>query len=443
LHIPRHVARQPVIAHMKAWQRSGESLIELTQSRKTAILSESLQLTDDWSSEPCLNAGMNQLSEQAIDKARANFKLKNPRLAKDMEYWDTVEFLTKTKLFFNGVLTKAAILLLGKPESTVYLRPISPQITWVLYNKEGVERDYSHFEPPYILALDEVFAKIRNLKFRYLKEGTLFPEETDQYDPENIKEALSNCIAHMDYRMGGRITVSENEDGYLTFTNPGDFLPGSISHVLNSEEPPTFYRNTLLVKSMESFNMIDSIGKGIKRMFKVQRDRFFPMPDFDIGESKVKVTLTGKVLDLEYARILARNPEMNLTDIILLDKVQKRKTLTKVESRMLRDKGLIEGKSPSITMSARLAQTTGQKATYTLNKAFQKEMYLNWIVQGIRDHGFLTRKDIENLLWDRLSDLYSEKQKKVKVNNLISELRKANKIRNTGSDSKPVWVLIE
>jgi ATP-dependent DNA helicase RecG len=48
---------------------------------------------------------------------------------------------------------------------------------------------------------------------------------------------------------------------------------------------------------MESFNMIDSIGSGIKRMFRVQRERFFPMPDYDFSGNKVKLTLTGKVLD--------------------------------------------------------------------------------------------------------------------------------------------------
>lgn len=200
-------------------------------------------------------------------------------------------------------------MLLGNPEAVALLSPVYPQISWVLYNREKIERDYKHFEPPYVLAMDELFAKIRNLKYRYLKDGTLFPDEIDQYDPQNIKEALSDCIAHMDYTIGGRISVSENEDGYISFTNPGSFLPGTIKKVIQSEEPPSFYRNTLLVKTMESFNMIDSIGSGIKRMFRVQRERFFPMPDYDFSDKKVKLTLTGKVLDMDYARLLVRNPD--------------------------------------------------------------------------------------------------------------------------------------
>jgi len=443
LHIPKHAARQPVIAHRKAWQRSGDSLIELTDSRKAAILIEPLHTIDDWSASVCPAATIQELDETAITKARQNFKVKNPRLAVEMEQWDTTTFLTKTKLLVNGQLTRTAILLLGKPEAVVHLSPLQPQISWVLYNKDKVERDYRHFEPPYILAIDEVYAKIRNLKYRYLKDGTLFPEEIDQYDAKNIKEALSNCIAHMDFTLGGRISVAENEDGYISFTNPGAFLPGSVEEVLKSEEPPSFYRNTLLAKTMESFNMIDSIGSGIKRMYRVQRERYFPMPDYDFSGNKVKLTLTGKVLDMDYARVLARNPELSLDEIILLDKVQKRKSLTEEELKQLRAKGLIEGKKPNIIISARVAQATGQKATYTRNKAFTKQQYFDWIIQGIKDHGSLSRQDIEQLLWDRLSDLYSDKQKKVKINNLISDLRKMGKIKNLGSDAKSKWVLIE
>ncbi len=147
LHIPKHMPRLPVIAHRKAWQRSGDNLIELSQSRKDAILVEPLHIVDDWSAVTC-PATISQLDEAAIAKAKFNFKIKNPRIAGEVEGWDTPTFLTKTKLLINGQLTRTAILLLGKPEAVVHLNPLQPQISWVLYNKDKVERDYQHFEPP-------------------------------------------------------------------------------------------------------------------------------------------------------------------------------------------------------------------------------------------------------------------------------------------------------
>lgn len=441
LHIPKHAARQPVIAHRKAWQRSGDSLIELTASRKAAILIEPLHTIDDWSAVVCPAATLQELDETAILKARQNFKVKNPRLADEMEQWDATTFLTKTKLLVNGQLTRTAILLLGKPEAVVHLSPLQPQISWVLYNKDKVERDYQHFEPPYILAVDEVYAKIRNLKYRYLKDGTLFPEEIDQYDAKNIKEALSNCIAHMDFTLGGRISVAENEDGYISFTNPGSFLPGSVEEVLKSEEPPSFYRNTLLAKTMESFNMIDSIGSGIKRMFRVQRERYFPMPDFDLSANKVKVTLTGKVLDMDYARVLARNPELSLDEIILLDKVQKKKNLTDTEVRLLKGKDLIEGRKPNFHISVSVAEKTEQKADYIKARGFKDDHYKAMILEFIDKYGSASKEEIDKLVLDLLPKILDNGQRSNKVRNLVYAMSKRDKtIKNTGTSRYPKWV---
>jgi ATP-dependent DNA helicase RecG len=438
LQIPAAPQGLPVSFEGHYFGRDGEELSPLNLEELERIRRQSAIV--DWSAVTC-SAAISELDEAAILKARQNYKVKNPRLADEMEHWDTTTFLAKTKLLVNGQLTRTVILLLGKPESVVHLSPLQPQISWVLYNKDKVERDYQHFEPPYILAVDEVYAKIRNLKYRYLKDGTLFPEEIDQYDAKNIKEALSNCIAHMDYTLGGRISVAENEDGYISFTNPGSFLPGSVEEVLKREEPPSFYRNTLLAKTMESFNMIDSIGSGIKRMFRVQRERYFPMPDFDLSANKVKVTLTGKVLDMEYARVLARNPELSLDEIILLDKVQKKKELTDAEVRHLKGKDLIEGRKPNFHISVSVAEKTEQKADYIKARGFKDDHYKAMILEFIDKYGSASKEDIDKLVLDLLPKVLDEGQRSNKVRNLVYAMSKRDKtIKNIGTSRYPKWV---
>ncbi len=322
------------------------------------------------------------------------------------------------------------------------MNPGIARITWILKDKDNIERDYQHFFCPMILAVDEVFGKIRNLKYRYLKEDSLFPDEVEQFEPFTIKEALSNCIAHQDYPMGGKINIVEREDGILVFSNLGSFLPGNVENVINSDTPPEFYRNNHLVQVMFNLNMIDSVGSGIKRMFRFQRERFFPMPDYDFSNNRVQATITGKILDMEYAKVLARNTGLTLMEIIMLDKVQKKKTLIDAEINHLRSKGLIEGKKPRIYISAKLAQTIGQKAVYTRNKPFDKQYYLDFIVKGIKEHGSLDRSDIDQLLIDKLSDLYNYKQRKTKITNLIAELRAKGIIKNVGTDYQPKWILV-
>lgn len=434
LQIPAAPPGFPVSFEGHYYGRDGEELSPLNLEEIERIRRQSA--ISDWSAVTC-PATLSQLDEDAIAKAKYNYKVKNPRIAAEVEGWDTNTFLTKTKLLVNGQLTRTAVLLLGKPEAVAQLSPLQPQISWVLYNKEKVERDYQHFDPPYILAVDEVFAKIRNLKYRYLMDGTLFPDEVDQYDPQNVKEALSNCIAHMDYTLGGRISVAENEDGYISFTNPGSFLPGSIKEVIESEEPPSFYRNTLLAKTMESFNMIDSIGSGIKRMFRVQRERFFPMPDYDFSGNKVKLTLTGKVLDMDYARVLVRNPELSLDEIILLDKVQKKKELTEAEVRQLKAKNLIEGRKPNFHISVSVAEKTEQKADYILSKGIDDDYYKKLIDEYLKKFGKAKRADLEKVLKSKLPGVLTEEQKKHKIKNLLQAMKTEQRIK---LDEGRFWV---
>ena len=86
------------------------------------------------------------------------------------------------------------------------------------------------------------------------------------------------------------------------------------------------YREPFLAEAMVNLNMIDTIGSGIKRMFTKQRERYFPMPDYDLSEpERVKVRIIGKVLDEKYTRMLMARTDLDLLDVIALDKVQKGK----------------------------------------------------------------------------------------------------------------------
>ena len=166
------------------------------------------------------------------------------------------------------------------------------------------------------------------------------------------------------------------------------------------------------------------------------------MPEYDLSGGKVKVTVIGKVLDLDFARVLARSTDLTLDEIIMLDKVQKRKRLRQGEEKHLRSKKLIEGRKPNYFISARVAQQTGQKAAYTKNKPFDKVYYLDLIEKAIREHSYVERKDVDELLWRKLPDWMNDNQKKIKINNLLAELSRKKRIRNNGSDAKPRWVLI-
>ncbi len=109
----------------------------------------------------------------------------------------------------------------------------------------------------------------------------------------------------------------------------------------------------------------------------------------------------------------------------------------------LKKKKLIEGIRPNIFISAKLAQTTGQKAEYTKAKGFDKQKYFELITNCIKQHGNVERSDINELLWNVLPSWMTEKQKYTKINHLLAELRRKNKIQNIGSDFKSKWILLD
>jgi len=437
--IPAAPKGYPIAFDGHYYGRDGEELVPLNLEEIERIRAQAT--TEDWSAAIIQDASLDDLDIEAIALARKNFKNKFPEKAAEVDQWDDITFLNKAKITIKGKITRAAIILLGNEESEHFINPAEAKVRWLLKDTNGNDKDYDIFGCPMILAVDKVYARIRNLKYRYIKDGTLFPEEVNQYEPYSIREALNNCIAHQDYTKHGRINVIEMDD-QLIFTNLGSFIPGSVEKVIKEDAPEEHYRNRFLASAMFNLKMVDTAGGGIKKIFNYQRDRFFPMPDYDLSGGKVKVTISGKILDMEYARLLARNPDLTLDEIIMLDKVQKKLSLTDFEEKRLRSQQLIEGRKPNFYIGKSVAQKTGQKASYSKNKGFDKEYYLDLIVKSIREHNSLDRSDVDQLLWNKLPDWMDDKQKKIKINNLLSELRKENKIINNGTYKMPKWVLI-
>ncbi|MBA1336322.1 MAG: Transcriptional regulator [Firmicutes bacterium] len=190
--------------------------------------------------------------------------------------------------------------------------------------------------------------------------------------------------------------------------------------------------------------MIDTIGSGIKKMFLLQMQRYFPLPDYDLSQpDKVKVRILGEIIDENYTKLLIRNTNLDLKTVMYLDKVQKKAPLTKDEYKFLKKQNLVEGRYPNIYVVSQVAAATGEKAKYIKNRAFDKNYYKKLIIDFIKEYGSASRKDIDELLIDKLPDILDEKQKKKKISNIISEMaNKDNAIKNIGTFSKSKWVLI-
>ena len=443
IHIPRHKPKLPVYAHDKAWQRIEDSLVELTSERLNAILEETSP-TYDWSAEIIAEATLEDLEPKALLKAREEYKSVHPRLADEVNTWDDMELLGRAGVAVKGKLTRAAILLLGKPTAVHFLSPSVATVTWVLVDEHDEKSDYEHFTIPFLLTVDEALAKIRNLNQRILPGGTLFPDIVKQYDEYSIREILHNAIAHQDYTMQERVTMVETPNS-VSFSNGGYFLPGSVRNAIEQTGPQKYYRNYALCQGMVSFNMIDTIGRGIRKVFTEQQKRYFPMPDYQIDQAKKEVTVKiyGKLINEQYYRLFKANPDLSLYDCIALDMVQKHETIDKDIAARLRKLHLVEGRYPKLFLSAYTAKTVDNKelkTEYIHNKSFNDLHFKDMIVQYLRSFGGATRAELNTLLQSKLSDVLTEEQKIRKIGNMLSALKKDGIIQLS---EKKKWILVE
>ena len=389
IHIPKHLPKRPVFAHNKAWQRIEDSLVEMTTERMSTILDEPIFSETDWSAQIVSDATIDDLDEVAIAKGRMMFKKVHSRIPEaEVNAWTVETFLSKCGIMKNGGITRAAIILLGKYESAFKLRPAVVQVTWTRRDEKQDVVDYEHFTVPFILTVDEILSKIENLTMREMPGGTLFPDTMKQYDDYTIREALHNCIAHQDYTMQQRINFVENPT-YLYYSNAGSFIPGTLENALTNEEPQAYFRNECLCRAMVDFNMIDTVSRGIKKMFNEQWRRHFPMPDYEIDAKnrKVSVRIYGNEINKQYTNLLKTNDSLTLWDCISLDAVQKGRTIHEDVAQNLLNRGLIEGEAPNYTISLGIAKATNQLQGYTKQKGLDKEKMKQMILQYLKNAG--------------------------------------------------------
>ena len=389
IHIPKHLPKRPVFAHNKAWQRIEDSLVAMTTERTSAILDEPIFSETDWSAQIVSDATIDDLDEVAIAKARMMFKKVHSRIPEaEVNAWTVETFLSKCGIMKNGGITRAAIILLGKYESAFKLRPAVVQVTWTRRDEKQDVVDYEHFTVPFILTVDEILSKIENLTMREMPGGTLFPDTMKQYDDYTIREALHNCIAHQDYTMQQRINFVENPT-YLYYSNAGSFIPGTLENALTNEEPQAYFRNECLCRAMVDFNMIDTVSRGIKKMFNEQWRRHFPMPDYEIDAKnrKVSVRIYGNEINKQYTNLLKTNDSLTLWDCISLDAVQKGRAIHEDVAQNLLNRGLIEGEAPNYTKYLGIAKATNQLQGYTKQKGLDKEKMKQMILQYLKNAG--------------------------------------------------------
>lgn len=431
--VPPAPRGMPVAWKGHHYGRVGESLTALG-TKYDIIRAQSEML--DWSAQSTGGETRN-LDEEALRKGRLLYAKKHPSRAHELHQWSNDRFLQELRLARGSVLTRAAALLFGGGVGADF-QNASPRLTWKLMDSAGKELDYQHFKPPFVLAIDELVNKVRKRihTVRILPPGQLAPLELPTYDDWVVREALLNCVAHQDYACGGRVVVTEWPDA-LWFDNEGCFIPGSVERVLIANESVHRYRNPCLADAMVELGLIDTIGSGIRRMFRTQRERYFPLPDFELKSNPptVRVCIYGRELDAAFSRALLSGMDLALEEVIALDRIQKRKPLAPELIKPLRKRGLVEGRGSSVRISGVVAKASGREVSYTVDRGLDTQHYKALVIQLLK-LGPQGRAKINQLLLDKLPGAIAPDKRASYIKGLLQDMSREGAIETDGGKTK-------
>ena len=222
-----------------------------------------------------------------------------------------------------------------------------------------------------------------------------------------------------------RINLVENP-GFLYYANGGSFIPGTVQKALATHGPQRHYRNECLCNAMVNFNMIDIVGRGIRRIFNQQWERRFPMPDYEIDAAKkeVAVRLYGNAINEKYTKLLKENKNLSFEDCLLLDAVQKGHQLNEVDAQNLLSRGLVEVQDDQYYISLDVARKTKQVPEYTKVKGLDKSKLKQMILQFLQNSGQdgARREHIYTYLKDTLPSNKTEEQQLRFVGRILVEM---------------------
>lgn len=442
VHVPRHGPRELVLAHDQAWQRDGDSLTTLREDRRRAILLEPLA-GEDWSAAVVLGASLDDLDSAAVAKARDKYFEKHQRdpWAREIPQWSVAKLLDKIGLTVHGQITRACLLLLGLPErATTLLSPHPVEITW----KVAAERVAELFHPPFLLATTQVAQHIRNPNIKLFPAHELLAVTLPRYDAHTVLlEGLHNCLAHQDYAQCGRVVVEESA-GMVRMINLGGFFDGQPDDYASGQRTPERYRNERLAKAMVEVGMIDKQGFGIHDMVLAQRRRFLPLPDYE-GSTPLRTVFNvhGQEIDANYTRWLMDRTDLPIEHVLWLDRLQKGRKLDAAQIAELREAGLVEGRSPKLHISARVAVATGQEVEYLNQRRPEVDDYKSALCKLLA-LGPQPRVKVDALLLPKLQLWIPElAQRKEYVKALLKEMSKEGRIQNIGGKTKAArWALV-
>jgi ATP-dependent DNA helicase RecG len=196
----------------------------------------------------------------------------------------------------HGDPTAAGVLLLGKNPQAFLLQSglIFVRFPGTQPTSSGEQAGYGRREE-ITGALPRLIEEAWEVIHQEMRVGAVVTglkrEETTEYPPFAVREALINAVAHRDYRLAGRRIEVRMFDDRLEIISPGG-LAGYIT--IDNIVEEHFSRNPRMVHGLFQWGYIEELGLGIDKMIEDMLAAGQPPPKFKPAPYSFTVILSNQ-----------------------------------------------------------------------------------------------------------------------------------------------------
>ena len=332
-----------------------------------------------------------------------------------------------------------ALLLFGKDASLRRFLP-THEVAFQVLRGERVEVN-EFFRSPLLRVMEEVLQRFRA---RYREEEVMVEPlrvGVPDYSERAFREAVANALIHRDYTRLGAVHIQWHDDR-IEISNPGGFPEGV--HLNNILVTPPRPRNPLLADAFKRAGLLERTGRGIDIIFTEQLRYGRPTPSYERSTpADVVLVLPGGRANLAFVRLVVEENQagrpLRLDELLLLNALWQERSLTAAQAARLLQKsdadaravlerlveaGLVEGRGERRARTYHLSAATyrrlGMPSAYVRQRGFEPVQWEQMILQYVRAHGRITRREAAGLCQVKEHQAFYVLQKMVKQGQLKS-----------------------
>lgn len=338
----------------------------------------------------------------------ALLQLSDPELAKALGAVEANHEVTRVRVL--------GLLLFGKEASLRRLLPTHEVAFQVLRGQEVEVNEF--FRAPLLRVMEEVLQRFRA---RYCEEELmmgLLRVGVPEYSERAFREAVANALIHRDYTRLGAVHIQWYDD-HLVISNHGGFPEGvRLDNILVTPPRP---RNPLLADAFKRAGIVERTGRGVDIIFTEQLRTGRPAPSYARSTpTDVVLVLYGGKANLEFVRLVMEENRagrlVGLDELLILNALWRERSLTTPQAAMLLQKpepdaravlerlvesGLVEArgerKGRTYHLSAATYKRLGLPSAYVRRRGFEPLQQEQMILQYVRAHGRITRREAAEL----------------------------------------------